>query len=601
LRDFLGQSLAAAGRSGGGLRLRIQIDISAEELHALRWETLRDPKDEAFFALQAGTPFSRFLAPPGFEQVSLRPKGQLRALVVIANPADLAGGVEFIGSTGAITLAEVPVGDELRRAKEALGNIPSDELVSQPGRPGIVTLPGLCDKLSCHGAERGYDILYLVAHGVMLSIENTPGEIVERPTLILEDENGRSELVDAGKLIEFIREMPKDKRPRLIALASCQSGGKGKVPKAMKNPGEHDEAERSYDRGALAALGPRLVWQAGIPAVLAMQDNISMGTAGTFYRVFFKELLDHGQVDQAASAARNQVRERPDWWVPTLYLCLKHGCLWPTERLGLDPGLLASPRQVLAQQAEALSLPTLPGGAYRRRVSVDKNILVDFDLRDLQIKLADFTEKSGGSFAFTAGGRRLDEHLLKSYILQRILRELRLDHPALIHCPLNGFLLDDPHTFFQETLFNQTETGGWENLFNHYANQDLVIAFWNHDLAQADLQQAAGAFWAKAQVATQAYMDLETNYFIVLIFNENEDPPEIDNVFVLPIPSAYDVADLEKRLRREFKRCCQGVMSEDDYDPYIQRIIQQRGHLYHTCKYFEEVVQYLSQGKVEAR
>jgi hypothetical protein len=74
----------------------------------------------------------------------------------------------------------------------------------------------------------------------------------------------------------------------------------------------------------LAALGPRLA-QAGIPAVIAMQGNVTMRTVGTFMPLFFKELQVDGQIDRAMAVARGAVRDWEDWWMPVLFMCLKQG------------------------------------------------------------------------------------------------------------------------------------------------------------------------------------------------------------------------------------------------------------------------------------
>ena len=67
----------------------------------------------------------------------------------------------------------------------------------------------------------------------------------------------------------------KDGRGWWCWLPARAAGGVT-VPEKERGPGEADESERSYDRGALAALGPRLA-SAGVPAVVAMQDNIQTG------------------------------------------------------------------------------------------------------------------------------------------------------------------------------------------------------------------------------------------------------------------------------------------------------------------------------------
>src|SRR5512142_1808282 len=96
------------------LRLRLFIDPSAPELHALRWETLRDPSDDACLATSERVLFSRYLASGDWRRVPRRARSELRALVVIANPSDLA----------TFNLPPVQVEQELQRATGALGNIP---------------------------------------------------------------------------------------------------------------------------------------------------------------------------------------------------------------------------------------------------------------------------------------------------------------------------------------------------------------------------------------------------------------------------------------------------------------------------------------------
>jgi hypothetical protein len=122
-------------------------------------------------------------------------------------------------------------------------------------------------------------------------------------------------------------------RPRLIVLASCQSAG------------TRDSA-RSADSGALAALGPRLA-EAGIPAVLAMQGDITMRTVEMFMPVFFQELARDGQLDRAMAVARGVIRERPDVMLPVLFMRLRSGRIWyvpgfAEEKFERWPALLAN-------------------------------------------------------------------------------------------------------------------------------------------------------------------------------------------------------------------------------------------------------------------
>lgn len=313
------------------LRLLLFVDRSAPELHDLHWETLRDPRDNSPLLTNERLLFSRFLASSDWRPVQLRPKGDLRALVVIANPEDLADA-ERPHIVEGQHLAPVDVAGELERARQALDATYQDSLVSDPDAPTRVTLASLIDAL-----RGGYDILYLVCHGAMLHRADPPG-----PYLWLEGEDGAAAHVPGIDLVNRLKDLDPSLRPRLVVLASCQSAGQGMDV-------------TSVDRGALAAIGPRLAQNAGIPAVLAMQGNVYMDTVVRYIPVFFEQLCTHGQIDQAMAAARAAVLDRPDWWVPVLFLRLRGGRIWYTpgfamdaERPGYDrwPALLSNIRNL---------------------------------------------------------------------------------------------------------------------------------------------------------------------------------------------------------------------------------------------------------------
>ena len=312
LRTAFAQARSTAQALDVALRLRLFVGPGASELHSLRWETLRDPQDGSLLFTGERILFSRYLSSLDWQPVGPCPKGDLRALVVVANPAGLGKW-----QPGGQPLAALDVAGELARAQAGLGVIPITPLAH-----GSAYLEGIVAHL-----RDGYDILYLVCHGALLEGE---------PHLWLEDEAGNVKVVAGAELAARLAEVRH--RPRLVVLASCQSAGVG------------DQA-RTGDEGALAALGPMLA-EAGIPAVLAMQGNVTMQTVAGFMPVFFHELQRDGQIDRAAAVARGAVRDRPDWWAPVLFMRLKSGRLWYTpgfgeERPGLEkwPALLRSIRQ----------------------------------------------------------------------------------------------------------------------------------------------------------------------------------------------------------------------------------------------------------------
>jgi len=268
------------------MRVRLSIDSSAPELHAVHWETLRDPsvppgqRDAALFTGEQVV-VSRFLNSGDWRPVRLRPKAELRALVVVANP----------GTSGDYGLEPIDVAGELARIKQAMAGIAVTSLA--PG--GAVSLNDLAAKL-----REEFDILYLVCHGRLVD---------EEPYLYL-DEGQPDQGLD---LVQVIREL--DERPRMVVLASCQSAGRGGV--------------------GLAGLGPRLA-EAGVPAVIAMQGNIFMTTAAAFMKRFFTELLVDGQIDRAMAVARAEVRKADDYWMPVLFLRLRNGRIWYEPGFGGD-------------------------------------------------------------------------------------------------------------------------------------------------------------------------------------------------------------------------------------------------------------------------
>ncbi|NTU79090.1 MAG: hypothetical protein HGA45_06765 [Chloroflexales bacterium] len=68
---------------------------------------------------------------------------------------------------------------------------------------------------------------------------------------------------------------------------------------------------------------------AGVPAVLAMQDNVLMTTVQGFMPAFFKALLaDNGKLDRAMAAGRAAIARAEERWKPVLYTRLRRGLLW---------------------------------------------------------------------------------------------------------------------------------------------------------------------------------------------------------------------------------------------------------------------------------
>jgi hypothetical protein len=347
VRTAFAEACAIADDSSTALRLRLLVGPSAPELHGLFWEALRNPDDGSPLFTGERILVSRYLTSADWRPVRRRPKGNLRGLIVIANPTDVESY-----RPGGRALAALNVAAELERAKAGLEGIACAELASG----GHASIDELVRQL-----RDGCDVLYLVCHGALIEGE---------AWLWLEDKAGRSQRVAASELTQRVRELRNV--PALVVLASCQSAGGGDA--------------RTSDVGALAALGPGLA-EAGVPAVLAMQSDVSIATMAEFMPVFFRELQRDGQIDRAVAAARGAVRGRDDWYVPVLFMRLRGGSLWykpgfeegaqltnwpavlrqiqnqrwtPILGPGLTDALLGSRREIAQRWAETFHFPMAP-------------------------------------------------------------------------------------------------------------------------------------------------------------------------------------------------------------------------------------------------
>lgn len=283
---FAGQGAVAAFAEAraitldAGRQLRLRLHVPPPLQH-LRWETLIDPCSGRPLALEGALLLSRYLSGDDYQPVYRGPRPATRTLIAVAAPVDVAH----------FGLAPVERAVELRRVGDAIGDMGPTVTLGSAGEP--VTWEALQAELL-----RGYDIFYLVAHGALLA---------GQPILYLERSDGTTAPTSGVPLADLVRALSA-RRPRLVVLASCASAGDGYAD-------------------ALAALGPQLA-RAGVPAVLAMQGRLSVGSNARFQAAFFGELMRDGLVDRAVSIARHAIHQEPDWWMPVLYTRLRTGRIW---------------------------------------------------------------------------------------------------------------------------------------------------------------------------------------------------------------------------------------------------------------------------------
>jgi hypothetical protein len=305
---FVAARAAAGTRGDTPLRVRLCTDQRSLDLHRLRWETLRfpdrdypdDSEKADWLAVNQRVLFSRHLFSADMRPVRLRPKSDLTALIAVANPTDIT---KYWSWSGRKPLAPIQVEDELATAEHGLRSLRIERLVPD-NTPGgqRVTLQRLLEAL-----RQEPDVLYLVCHGASDNSETR---------LLLEKDDGTAHLVSGQQLVHEFRTVRN--LPRLVVLISCQTAGDSAAPPPRT------------DTAILSALGPKLA-EAGVPAVLAMQGDLSMATARDFLPPFFQSLQQSGQVDEAVTHGRAAVRTAWDGWVPVLYTRLVEGRVWFTR------------------------------------------------------------------------------------------------------------------------------------------------------------------------------------------------------------------------------------------------------------------------------
>lgn len=263
-------------------RIRLRLDAAAPELHLIPWELLHD--GTSHLAASVNTPFSRYLAGEWRPQppISDHP---IRILVAIANPENLER----------FNLQAVDADKEWALIHTATADHRFKHIRLEP--------PITLNKIEAV-LEQGYHILHLVGHG-------SYNEKQETAFLYLADEQNQAKPVRDEEFVAMLQrrlggvDAVAQASLRLVYLSSCQS------------------ASRSQAQ-AFRGLAPQLI-QAGISAVVAMQDLMSVVTAQAFARTFYERLAAHGLVDAAANSARSHLLTAglPGVAIPVLFSRLK--------------------------------------------------------------------------------------------------------------------------------------------------------------------------------------------------------------------------------------------------------------------------------------
>lgn len=300
-----------------GLRLRLEFEPEDPELawlEDLAWEILFCPRLDGFLALDRRFSLVRSLPVP----LPIPPAARcprLLCLGVISAPR---------GAT------DIDPKAELGEIKSALRDV---------GQIGFESLPeGVAHALRQRLLEGGFQVLHFMGHGFR---KEEHGATVFG--LVLEDEYGDQVRLDSREWASLIG----DTDLRLVVLNACRS------------------AERAARKATepFHGVAQRLV-RAGLPAVVAMRQEISELGARVFSPELYRRLGAGDPIDAAMTEARKAMERSGaplgEWAVPAMYLRTTAEILFQIEPETSRTPIGHSPSPDPIEDRELLPPPPLP-------------------------------------------------------------------------------------------------------------------------------------------------------------------------------------------------------------------------------------------------
>lgn len=291
VQTCLRSSLEEAENQGKGLRIRLRLN-EAPELVNIPWEYLYNPSVNTFLVLSQATPLVRFLEMT--ERIRpLEVSAPLRILVMIASPTDYP---------------RLDVDQEWTNLREALKDLEQNKQVVLE-RLEEATLAALTKRIgrSKNSPELAYHVFHFIGHG----------GFEQGGLLIMEDAFKRSQKVSSEHLATILQDA---RSLRLAVLNSC-------------------EGARTTLDDPFAGTAQRLVQQR-IPAVIAMQFEITDTAAITFSHEFYQGIANDLPVDAALAEARRMIYSQGnglEWGTPVLYMRSPDGRIFDVKQPVVPP------------------------------------------------------------------------------------------------------------------------------------------------------------------------------------------------------------------------------------------------------------------------
>jgi hypothetical protein len=283
LQSILRLSIDQARAKGSGLRIRLHLN-EAPELVDIPWEYLYNPALNRFLALSVNTPIVRYLEmPENIRPLTVKPP--LRVLVMIANPNDYPA---------------LDVEMEWQNLKKAVS------VLEERGLLTLERLEAATPVTLIHRLRRkDYHIFHFIGHGGF-------DDDSQDGLLMLENDNGMGKPLSGQYLGTILHD---EDSLRLVILNACEGARTGK-------------------NDPFAGIAQSLVQQ-GLPAVIAMQFEVSDQAAITFAHEFYAALADGLPVDASLAEARKIIfssGNEIEWGTPVLYLRAEDGRIFDIDR-----------------------------------------------------------------------------------------------------------------------------------------------------------------------------------------------------------------------------------------------------------------------------
>jgi CHAT domain len=303
VRDLYRDSIAVARQEGRGLRVTLALTGAPELMH-VPWEYLYD--DPGFLSISTWTPVVRYLDLPRGRR-PLRVTGPLQILAAVSGPSDVV---------------ELDTGREQATLEQALA-----ELTAKGALEIHWLQSATLQELQRELRKRDHHIFHFIGHGGYDSA-------LDDGVLLFEDETGRSRRVSGAQLGTMLAD---ETTLRLAVLNSC-------------------EGARTSSDDPFAGTAASLVHRE-IPAVVAMQFEITDRAAIVFGGEFYAALADGYPVDSALAEARKAIfadQNDVEWGTPVLFMRVADGRIFD---VAADP---ASEKPVLPETTPVVPPPPPP-------------------------------------------------------------------------------------------------------------------------------------------------------------------------------------------------------------------------------------------------